>query len=70
MRVGSGVPGNGVVSHDANAQSVLAIFTTPDLTPSAFSDVAEISVAFDVSSVAAGYAGVPRDIRSRAVVPL
>src|SRR6185295_12191976 len=68
-RVGSGVPGNGVVSQEANAQSALAIFVTPDLTPSAVSESAEINVAFDVSSVAAGYAGVPRDIRIRAVLP-
>ena len=55
IRPGSGVPGNGMFSHDANAQSVLAILTTPDLTPSAVSEP-EIGVAFVVSSVTAGYA--------------
>ena len=40
------MPGNGVFSHVANAQSALAIFTTPALTPSALSDTADTSVAF------------------------
>ncbi len=71
MRAGSGVPGNGVFSQVANAQSALAIFTTPDLTPSAVSETADTSVAFDVSSVAAGYGdGVPRGMISVAVLPL
>src|SRR6266850_1679788 len=67
MRAGSGVPGNGVLSQLANAQSVLAMLTTPFLTPAALSDTAEISVAFVVSRVAAGYGdGVARGIVSAA----
>src|SRR5436190_18878338 len=68
MCVGSGVPGNGVCSHVANAQSVLAMLTTPPLTPTGLSDTAEINLAFVVSSVAAGYGdGVPRGIINAAV---
>src|SRR5262245_51414817 len=71
MWVGSGVPGNGVFSQLANAQSPLAMLTTPPLTPEALSDTAEISLAFVVSRVAAGYGdGVARGIISVAVLPL
>jgi hypothetical protein len=71
MCAGSAVPGNGVCSHVANAQSVLAMFTTPRLTPAALSDTAEINFAVVVSSVAGGYGdGVARGIVSAAVVPL
>src|SRR5438876_12190052 len=49
MRVGSGVPGNGVVRQSANAQSVLAIAATPVLTPAGVSAVADVSLALAVS---------------------
>ena len=52
MRVGSGVPGNGTVRQSANAQSELAIETTPLFTPAGVSDATETSVALAVSSVA------------------
>src|SRR5262245_54129920 len=71
MCVGSGVPGNGVLSHVANAQSLLAMLTTPALTASPRSDTADSSFAFVVSSVAAGDGdGVARGMVSVAVVPL
>src|SRR5262245_24522158 len=70
MCVGSGTPGNGVFSHVANAQSVLASFTLPLFTPIGVSETADTSVAAAVSSVAGGYGvGVPRGIVRVAVFP-
>src|SRR5882672_1145878 len=71
MCAGSGVPGNGSFSHVANAQSEAAIFTSPLFTPVTLSDTADTSVAFVVSSVAAGYGdGVARGMINAAVLPL
>jgi hypothetical protein len=71
MCVGSGTPGNDVLSHVANAQSVLAIFTTPLLTPIGVSATADTRVAAVVSSVAGGYGvGVARGIVKVAVFPV
>src|SRR5262245_23775303 len=67
----SGTPGNGVVSHVANAQSVLAIFTTPLFAPIGVSATADTRLAAAVSSVAGGYSvGVPRGMIKVVVVPV
>ncbi len=67
---GSGVPGNGVVEQSANAHSVLGIVTAPFFAPVAISPVAEMSVAFVVSSDTGGYGeGWPRGITSCVVCP-
>src|SRR5436190_16715536 len=55
IRVASGVPGNGVVSQFANAQSVLRISTVPLFTPVALSVTADVSDAFVVSRVVGRY---------------
>src|ERR1700682_3606002 len=52
MRVASGVPGKATVRQSANAQSLLAMFTTPVRTPRLFSRAMEITVALVVSRLA------------------
>src|SRR5262245_62255023 len=52
MRVGSGIPGKGVVRQSANAQSLLGILTMPVRTPTLLSCAMEISVACVVSRLA------------------
>src|SRR5712691_7268158 len=52
MRVASGVPGKATVRQSANAQSLLAMFTTPVRTPRVVSRAMEISVALVVSVLA------------------
>src|SRR6188474_216914 len=66
----SWMPGKGDFSHVANAQSVLAIFTTPLFSPISVSATADTRVAAAVSIVAGGYGvGVPRGIVRVAVLP-
>src|SRR6266478_6414501 len=52
MRVASGVPGKATVRQSANAQSLLAMLTTPVRTPVLVSRAMEISVALVVSRLA------------------
>src|SRR5688572_8071812 len=71
IRVGSGVPGNGVDEQSANAHAVLGIVTAPFFTPVAISPVADVRVALEVSSEAGGYGeGWPRGITSGVVYPV
>src|SRR6185295_4494898 len=58
-RVGSGVPGNGVVRQSANAHSLPGTRPSPVVRPSTVSEAWNVSEAFEVSSVAAAYRAVP-----------
>ena len=60
------MPGKGTVRQSAKAKSVLAMCTTPLLTPAGVSDVAEIKLACVVSIVARSRPGPGSDT----VVPL
>src|SRR5665213_818173 len=60
-RVGSGLPGNGVVRQSANAHSSEGTGATPPLTPVFDSEVLEISVACFVSRLAGVRPGPGRE---------